>query len=79
MDAARASDEETVMLTKPAAAKSAAEDETKQQLRRAGSETGAPPPATGPADETKHIAMGDDLMVLPAAAPKANPPENDRK
>ena len=51
MDAARATDEETVMVTKPA----------------------TPKPA--PEDETKHIAMGDDLMVYPAEGPKAKPPE----
>jgi CheY-like chemotaxis protein len=46
MDAARASDEETVMLKKPAAS---------------------------PAGDTTHVAMGEDLMVLPEAAPPTKP------
>jgi CheY-like chemotaxis protein len=55
MDAARATDEETVMLNKRAAPISSA--------------------ARGLEDETKHIAMGDDLMVFPADEPKPGPPQ----
>jgi hypothetical protein len=55
MDAARATDEETVMLKKPAA---------------------QDPTAEG---ETTHIAVGDNLMALPAEEPKLKPADGDKK
>jgi CheY-like chemotaxis protein len=55
MDAARATDEETVLIKKSAA-----------------------PPAT-PESETTHIAVGDNLVALPAAAPQTNPADSPKK
>ena len=49
MDAARVTDEEMVMIRKPA----------------------APPPA--PEGETEHIAVGDNLLLMPVAAATLNP------
>ena len=55
MDAARATDEETVMIKKPA----------------------APQPA--PEGETEHIAVGDNIMVVPADDAKAKPADGSKK
>jgi CheY-like chemotaxis protein len=52
MDAARATDEETVMLRKPAA-------------------PGSQPPE--PENETKHIAVGENIMAVPSDEAKAKP------
>jgi CheY-like chemotaxis protein len=53
MDAARASDEETVMLRKPAVPD--------------------PAPARQPEQETEHLVVGDDLMIVPVEEPKPKP------
>jgi CheY-like chemotaxis protein len=58
MDAARATDEETVMFKQPAAPR--------------------PAPAPAPEGEAKHVALGDDLIVLPAAEPPLKPPHDGK-
>jgi len=55
MDAARATDEETILIRKPAAPE--------------------PAPAAEPEGETKHIAVGDNIMVVPANTPEPKPVE----